>query len=143
MRLWLTLVPVLVLVACTRPADEDRIRQHLDAMIDALADQNARAFMAPLADDFSADTWNLDRRGARLLLNREMRAHQRIRVRLFDIQVDLVTDDRASASFQAVLTGGSGLIPEQGSWYRVSTGWRRQGSDWELITASWERVAGR
>lgn len=143
MRLWLTLVPVLVLVACARPADEDRIRQHLDAMIDALADQNARAFMAPLADDFSADTWNLDRRGARLLLNREMRAHQRIRVRLFDIQVDLVTDDRASASFQAVLTGGSGLIPEQGSWYRVSTGWRREGSDWELITASWERVAGR
>ncbi len=143
MRLWLMLLPVVLLVACARPADEDRIRQHLDAMIDALADQNARAFMAPLADDFSADTWNLDRRGARLLLNREMRAHQRIRVRLFDIRIDLVQEDRATASFQAVLTGGSGLIPEQGSWYRVATGWRRQGSDWELITASWERVAGR
>ncbi len=140
---WLAMAALVTLTACARPAAEEQIRTQLQGMSDAVADGNARSFMTPIAEDFAADTWQLDRRGARLLLHRELQAHQRIRVRLFDIEVDLTSDDRATARFQAVLTGGSGLVPEQGSWYRVQTGWRRSGSDWELINASWQRVAGR
>lgn len=143
MRGLLLCLALLVLASCGRAPDETQIRRQLDDMVAALADRNTRAFMSPIAEDFSADTWNLDRRGVRLIMNRELRAHERVRVRLFDIEVELFEDDRAVARFQAVLTGGSGLIPEQGSWYRVSSGWRRSGSDWELISASWERVAGR
>ena len=142
-RSLLAVVLLITLAACARPDDETRIRQHLDAMSTALADGHRRAFMAPLAEDFAAETWDLDRAGVQLLLVREFRQHQRIRARVFDIDVELFEDDRATASFQAVLTGGSGLLPEQGSWYRVSTGWRRSDTDWELIQARWERVAGR
>lgn len=139
----LAVLALLVLVGCTRAPVEEQIRQTLQAMATAVEEGKVRAFMAPLADDFAADTWQLDRRGARLLLNRELRARERIRVRLLDIEVESATEERASASFHAVLTGGSGLIPSEGSWYRVSTGWRRDGGDWVLINASWERVAGR
>lgn len=142
-RTLLLTAALLLMAACTRPDDETRIRQHIDSMSAALSAADSRAFMGPLAEDFTAETWDLDRRAVQLLLLREFRAHQRIRARLFDLEVDLFDDDRASARFQAVLTGGSGLIPEQGSWYRVSTGWRRQGGDWELISARWEHVAGR
>lgn len=143
MRCLLFCLALLVLAGCARPADEAQIRRQLDGMTEALADRNARAFLSPIAEDFTADTWNLDRRGVRLILNRELRSHDRVRVRLFDVEIDVFDDGRATARFQAVLAGGSGLIPEQGSWYRVTTGWRQSGSDWELITASWERVAGR
>ncbi len=134
----------LVLTGCAPPApDEEQIRQRLDDMAEGLADRNVRAVMAPLADDFSAETWNLDPRGVRLLLQREMRAHERLRARIRDFSVELHGEDRASAEFQVIVTGGSGLIPERGRWYRVSTGWRREGSDWMLISASWEDVVGQ
>ena len=143
MRFLLVSALAMGLAACERPADEEQIRRQLEAMTAAVAEGNARAFMAPIADDFSADVWQLDRRGTRMLLNREMRTHQRIRIRLLDVEVELVGEERAVARFHAVLTGGSGWLPEQGGWYRASTGWRRDGSQWQLITASWDRVAGR
>jgi len=142
-RLLFAAALVIVITACARPDDETRIRTQLEAMTAALADANVRAFMAPLAEDFSAQTWDLDRRAVQLLLLREFRTHDRIRARLFDVDVELFEDERAQVTFQAVLTGGSGLLPEQGSWYRVATGWRRSGPDWELISARWERIAGR
>jgi hypothetical protein len=52
-------------------------------------------------------------------------------------------EDRATATMHAVTTGGSGLIPETGGWYRVTTGWRLDDGEWMLISASWETIAGR
>ncbi|MFU8833063.1 MAG: hypothetical protein ACNA7J_13055 [Wenzhouxiangella sp.] len=137
-------VMLVLLTACVSPApDEEQIRQRLDDMATALAERNARAVMAPLADDFSAETWDLDQRGIRLVLQRELRAHQRLRARIFDLSVEMHDHDRASAQFHVVLTGGSGLLPEQGRWYRARTGWRRDGPDWMLIALSWEDAIAR
>ena len=136
--LWL-----IAATGCARAPAEEQIRSLLQDMTTAIADGKPGAFLEPIADDFAGDTWQLDRRGARLLLLREMRAHARLRARLVDVQVELVSESRATASFQAVLTGGSGLLPEDGGWYSVRTGWRQNGGDWEMISASWERVIGR
>lgn len=138
------IVVVLLLAACgQRAADDEQIRSRISEMTTALTERNARAFMAPIADDFSATHWEMDRRGARLLLNREMRAHQQLRARVFDIDVELHGQDRASVTLHAVLTGGSGIIPDTGRWYRVDTGWRKEGSDWMLISARWESIVER
>jgi hypothetical protein len=134
---------LLLLTACSRPPAETQIHATLSDMAEAVEEADVSAFLAPIAEDFAGDTWQLDRRGARLLLMREMRAHERLRARLVDIQIEFPTADRATASFQAVLTGGSGLLPEDGGWYRVETGWRLDGGDWKLISAGWERVIGR
>lgn len=143
-RVLLLSLTTLLLAACSPPAaDEEQIRQRVDDMAKGLADGSVRAVMAPLADDFSAETWSLDPRGVRLLLQREMRAHERLRARIGDFSVELHGEDRASAEFQVILTGGSGLIPQRGRWYRVSTGWRREGSDWMMISARWEDVVGQ
>ncbi len=140
----LAVLATLLLVACAPPLpDEELIRQRHDDMAQGLADRSARAVMAPLADDFSAETWNLDLRGVRLLLEREMRAHERLRARIQDFSVTLHGEARATADFRLILTGGSGLIPERVRGYRVRTGWRREGSDWVMISASWEDVVGQ
>lgn len=131
----------LLLVACgSPPPDEERIRARIASMQAALEEGSARTFMAPVADDFSAATGNLDRRSARLLLRREMLAHEKLNARLFDLEIELQGEDRATATMHAVTTGGSGLIPDTGRWYRVTTGWRRDGDDWMLISARWESV---
>lgn len=123
--------------------DEEQIRARIEQMTTALAERDVGSFMAPLADDFSGVSRNIDRRGARLLLRRELRAHEQLRARVFDVEIELQGDDRATATLHAALTGGSGLIPERGRWYRVKTGWRKDGSDWMLISASWENAVGR
>lgn len=138
------LLAVSVLTACgPPPPDETQIRERIRAMQAALAEGSVRDFMAPIADDFTAPTRDLDRRAARLLLRRETMAHDNLRARLADIDVELRGEDRATATMHALTTGGSGLIPETGSWYRLTTGWRRDGGEWMLISASWETVAGR
>jgi hypothetical protein len=134
---------LLALTACSRPPAEEQIRNTLDEMSEAIAQGDVSAFLDPVAEDFAGDTWQLDKRGARLLLMREMRAHEQLRARLIDIQIELASADRATATFQAVLTGGTGLLPDDGGWYRVETGWRLDGADWTLINAQWERVIGR
>lgn len=140
----LALAALVLLVACGPEApDEERIRAQIQAMQTALSEGNVRAFVAPIADDFTASTRNLDRRAARLLLRREMLVHDRLKARLADIEVTMQGEGRATATMHAVTTGGSGLIPETGGWYRVTTGWRLDDGEWMLISASWETVAGR
>ncbi len=140
---WLVAL-LLVTTACSPPpADEQQILDRLEEMTEALAARDARGALAPLAEDFSGETWNLDQRGMRLILQRELRASDRLSARLFDIDVELHGNERASATFQAVLTGGSGLLPERGRWFQVQTGWRRDDGDWMIISASWEDVIGR
>jgi len=133
----------LSLQACSPPPpDEERIRNQLQGMTEALQAREPAEVLEPLAEDFVGETWDLDRRALRLLLRREMLAHEQLRARLFDIEIDLHSAERATATFQVLLTGGSGLIPSEGRWFRVTTGWRQDG-DWQLISARWEDVIGR
>lgn len=146
--LWLCLLAstalTVMLTGCSEEvADEEQIRSRIESMQTALTDGHVSDFMAPLSEDFTAATRNLDRRAARLLLRREMLAHQNLRARLVDIEIELIGSDRASATMHAITSGGSGLIPDTGGWYRLSTGWRRDSGEWMMISASWERVAGR
>jgi len=137
------LVTVVWLAGCgSFTPDEELIRGHIQDMVEALEDQNARRFMGPVAEDFTAATLNLDQRGARLLLRREMMARERIRARTSSPEIRIRGEDRATATFRILLAGGTGLIPDEGRWYRVETGWRRDGSDWEMISAEWEAVVG-
>jgi hypothetical protein len=122
--------------------DEERIRALLQGMTQALEERETSKVLAPLAEDFVGETWDLDVRALRMILRREMLAHDRLRARLFDIDVDLLSENRAQVSFQVLLTGGSGLFPSEGRWFQVETGWRLD-DEWQLISARWEDVIGR
>ncbi len=134
---------VALLWGCTDPTpDEQRIRAHLLAMSQAIADGQVRAFMAPVADDFSGQSGQLDRAALERLMRRERMSRQRATVNLIDIRVERIDDARAAAHFHGLITGGSGLIPSDGRWWRIETQWRRNHGDWQLTAASWEPLLG-
>jgi len=141
---WSTLLILGLLSACGEPPPaEQQIRNRIEVMQADLAEGKVRSFMAPVAEDFTAATRNLDRRAAGLLLRREMLAHESLKARLADIEVELQGENRATATMHAVVTGGTGLIPQTGGWYKLTTGWRLDDDEWMLISARWETLAGR
>ena len=123
-----------------RSSDEQQIRGHLDAMSLALEEDHVRDFMRPIADDFVAETGGLNRNALMLLVRRERMAREEVNIQRMNTEVEIVTDNRAIATFQAIGTGGTGLIPDEGQLWNVETGWRRDEGEWMLISASWERA---
>ncbi|MBY6203305.1 hypothetical protein [Halomonas denitrificans] len=123
------------------PPAEERIFAIIGEMEVALERGEVDDFMDPVADDFIAGNRGLDRRMLGLLVRRERMARERIAVSRFDTDVVLRGEDRATATFTALATGGSGLLPDEGRLWRIDTGWRLDDGDWRLIHAEW-RPAG-
>lgn len=124
---------------CGSPADDEaRIRQQLSDMIAALENGDIDDFLDPIAADFVAGERGLDRRAVGLLARRERLARESIRIRRVDTVVERVGERRALARFRVLATGGTGLLPDEGRFWAVETGWRKRGGDWEMISASWQ-----
>lgn len=133
----------LALAACGPKADDEtRIEQTIVAMTEALEQGDVSDFMSPVADDFVAVNGRLDRRALGLLVRRERLARDAIGIQRLDTRIEIFMPDgaspRAVASFRALATGGSGLLPDEGRFWKVETGWRRDGDDWMLISAEWQ-----
>ena len=47
---------------------------------------------------------------------------------------------RARVAFNAVLSGGQGLLPDQAQAYQVDSSWRLDGGDWRMIALQWQPV---
>lgn len=133
----------LSLSACGPQLDDKaRIEQNLAAMTQALEQGDISDFMAPVADDFVAVNGRLDRRALGLLVRRERLAREAISIQRLDTRIEIFAGDdiapRGVASFRALATGGTGLLPDEGRFWKVETGWRRDGGDWRLISAEWQ-----
>ncbi|NKI34542.1 nuclear transport factor 2 family protein [Wenzhouxiangella sp. XN79A] len=138
----LGLLALLVAGCGAPPPAEQRILATLDEMEDALEAGEVGEFMAPIAEDFIADNGALDRRALGLLVRRERMARSRIAVTRYDPVVELHDQRRATATFGALATGGSGLLPDEGQLWRVETRWRLDDGDWRMIGAGWRRALG-
>jgi len=67
-----------------------------------------------------------------------MLKHTQIEIVSSGLEVDM-EPEVARARFNAVVTGGQGLIPNQGALYQVQTEWRLEDGDWLLVYAAWAR----
>lgn len=133
-------LPVLFLSACGAPPPaEQRILETLQSMEDALEAGDVSAFMDPIAEDFIAEHRALDRRALALLVRRERMARDRIAVTRTDPTVELHGETRATARFNALATGGTGLLPDEGQLWSVETAWRLDDGEWRMISAGWRR----
>ena len=71
-----------------------------------------------------------------------MLRHPNIEIVTSNLHIDLEPEQQphtAHAHFSALVTGGEGLIPEQGALYQIETEWRLQGDQWQLVYADWQR----
>jgi hypothetical protein len=63
-----------------------------------------------------------------------------LHAQFFPIYVQEAGNDLATAHFRILVTGGGGLLPDNGQLFEVETEWLREGSDWMLSKADWEAV---
>lgn len=130
---------LLVLAACHRSSDEERLHQAMDAMERAMESGEAGEFMDFLAEDFTANGGDMDRSAMQRMLAAQAltNAHIRILRTATDIQVN---GSRATIQTTVVLEGGSGRwLPERGSSYEITSGWRVDDGEWKCVNAFWER----
>jgi len=108
-------------------------------MRQAMEQRDPRAFMAHVSVDFIGNDAAFDRQALHNLLRAEVLRNDDIGVILGPIGVDL-QGDRATATLTATFTGGSGgLLPERGSVYTFTSGWKREGGDWHCFSARWKQ----
>jgi len=130
---------ILLLAGCSRTSDEQRIREAMAAMQQAMEARDPRAFMSRITEDFVGNEGEFDRNALGNLLRIEVLRDDRIGVTLGPIEIDM-QGDRAKARVLATLTGGGGgLLPEHGSVYTITSSWKRQGSEWRCYNATWKQ----
>lgn len=130
---------IVLTCACSRTPDEQRIRTAVEAMQQAAEQGNPRDFMAHVSDDFVGNDADFDRNALANLLRAQVFHNELVGVTLGPIEVEL-QDARATVHVTATFTGGSGgLLPERGSIYSITSGWKRNGRDWVCYSARWEQ----
>jgi hypothetical protein len=130
-------VCALLLVGCARAPAEQRLREALSGLQNAIEAREVGQAINFVADDFIGRD-GLDREGARGLLRLQVLRHQQLGLSFGPYEIAL-QGERATVRFTAVATGGSGaMLPESARVWQVETGWRDEQGQWRLISADWK-----
>ncbi len=128
---------VLALAACARQAPEQRLRQAVAQMQEAVEQGRPRDFMADVADDFIGND-ALDHAGLDRLLRGQLLLNAKVGIRTGPLQVEMGQGDTATVRFSVLLTGGDGrFLPERGQLQQVTSHWRERDGRWQVYSASW------
>ncbi|SDY53050.1 protein of unknown function [Lysobacter sp. yr284] len=135
-RAWWLAAALLALAACSGGSPEQRLRESMTQLQEAIQARDAKAVRAQLADDFVGPQ-GLDREGARRLAAASFLRYRDVWVRVAAPRYK-VEGDRATVEFEAALGGGGGsALPEAAQLYQVRTGWRERDGEWRMISAEW------
>jgi hypothetical protein len=131
----------LLLVSCgeNRTVEQQIIATLRNMEVAAEAGEHFE-FMTYVAHGFSGQLGSMDRRAFHRFMIFQINQHRRLQARFFPIHVRETGADLATASFNLLVTGGGGLLPESGQVFAVETGWYRESGDWLLTRADWEPV---
>lgn len=133
------LLLIALLAGCSQEPALENLLARVDALEQAVEARQVAAAMAMLSEDFSTSQgW--DRKEAqRLLLFHTMRHRTISLIRTqTDASLDSAYTDQATVRFNLIMTGGEGLLPEQGRRYKVESRWRHRDGDWYLHSLHWE-----
>lgn len=108
-------------------------------MVLAVEARDSDALLASVDDEFSGPD-GMDRAGLRRYAVLMLLRQQRVGVVLGPVEVQIY-GDRASARFDALVTGANRFMPEGLEARRVETVWRRDGDAWLLVSADWSKPA--
>jgi hypothetical protein len=126
------------LVACSRPAPEEALRDRIATLADAVGARDRRGIEAALHREFIGPG-GLDRDGVRRLASGVFLRHRDIEVVLGPVELLSLEPASARARFTAAVAGGTGgILPEQAQLYEVETAWRLEDGEWRLLSAEWD-----
>lgn len=127
----------MLLAACSRAPDEERIRTALASMQQAAEAREPAGVLDRVAKDFTGNRGDVDRDGLSQMLRLQLLRREAIGVTMgaVDIAVD---GDRATATFDVNLRDRTGRwVPVGGETYHVVSGWRREDGEWRCYNANW------
>ena len=126
-----------IVVGCSRPPDEERIRAALASMQEAAEARRPAGVLDHIAEDFTGNNGDANRESLGQLLRLQLLRRDGLSVAYGPIEI-VVDGDRATAKFDVTLNDRSGRwVPIGGETYRIVSGWRREGGDWVCYNASW------
>jgi hypothetical protein len=136
----LMLIVAVMAGGCTRTPDEQRIRENMAVMQQALEMHQPKALMAHISEDFIGNDAEFGRDDLANFLRIEVLRNDQIGILLGPIDVE-IDGGRATAKVTATFTGGGpgGLLPEHGSIYSITSSWKRSGRDWICYSARWQQ----
>ncbi|MGB3840120.1 MAG: hypothetical protein WA930_13555 [Rhodanobacter sp.] len=129
---------VVMLAACHRAPDEERIRAAITATAQAAEAGSASGVGESLSEDFDGNAGELDRRRLMAMVGLLKLRGEHVGVLLGPVSVE-PRGERMVATFTVTLSSGGRLLPDRLGVYRVTSGWREEGGDWHCYTANWER----
>ncbi len=135
------LLAILLLTACgPSGSTEDQIKATIAAMETAAEAGERGAFLDQVADGFQGQSGGMTRDDFARYLFLQLNERRRVEARVFPVAVDVQGPNLAIARFNVLLTGGAGLIPEDGQLFSVETEWVLEGGDWLLWRADWRAI---
>lgn len=138
LRLPLLLV-ALVMAACSRAPAEQRLRESIATMEEAIEAGNVRAFIDHIGSDFIGNHGAFDRRQLHAWLRAQVLRQARIDVVAGPLDIRLYDGGRATVKMEVVLTGSrGGWLPDSGRRLRVDSVWREDGGRWRCVSANWD-----
>jgi ketosteroid isomerase-like protein len=127
----------LALAGCSRTPPEESLRRTIEGMQAAIEKRDAVTLADGIAEDFIGPD-GMDRKGAQRLAQLVFFRNQQVGVTLGPLDIRM-QEGGASVTCTAAMTGGTtAMLPTSGQVYDVTTQWRQDGDDWELVSAEWE-----
>jgi hypothetical protein len=124
----------LLLAGCAADTPEQRLRDTVAAMQAAVEAKSPGDFVAHVSDDFSGDDGTFDRQSLRGFLAGQMMRKEAIGVTLGPLDVTML-GERAIVRVDALVTGGGGIIPDEGRHLDIESGWRLVDGEWVCYSA--------
>jgi hypothetical protein len=132
---------VLLLVACSEELSvEQQIIATLRNMEAAAEEGQHLEFMGYVADTFDGQNSSMGRREFHRFMIFQINQKRRLHAQIFPVHVQESGDNRATAGFKILVTGGAGLLPDSGQLFEVDTIWLHSGGEWLLEKANWVPV---
>ncbi len=129
---------VALAAACAKQPPEAALRATIAAMQAAAEGRDADVLAESVSEEFVGPE-GMDRDQFRRTMAVVWLRDKNVGVQLGPLDVELV-GDRARVDFTAGTSGGEGWLPDRGQLHQVETGWRLEGGEWKLISASWSPV---
>ena len=120
---------------CRSTPPEQALRETIAQMRQAGEEHRVSDFMDSVAEDFGGPE-GMDRKGLQRFLTLVSLQNRELGATLGPLDLEII-GERARVDFTLAASGGAGWLPERGQIYEVSTGWRLEGGEWKLISASW------
>ena len=132
----------LLLFGCGKPdSPQHIIIANIAALEEGIEQKDPDQVLERIHENFRARS-GTDKLWVKRTMAFYMLRHPNIEIVTSGMNIELEPEQEpviARAHFSALVTGGKGLIPEQGAIYQIETEWRLQNDEWQLIYADWRR----